>query len=165
MGELVVFDPGKGRQEASGAIQRIPERGKPVEPVIRDALVNGSWPKFLHPYPLSDKYILVSCKLNSSAGWALCLVDTHDNILPILDQLLDAGVLAGRTVVMTTHDLARGLACCDEVAILSRGRVVFQSGRESVDPGGFPRLYADVVNQPHSVVAGLSDAGRANGIT
>ena len=29
---------------------------------IVDRLVDGSWPKFLHPYPLSEKYFLVSCK-------------------------------------------------------------------------------------------------------
>ncbi len=62
MGELVIFDPAKGRHEADGAVQRIPGYGKRVEPIIRDRLVDGSWPKFLHPYPLSDKYFLVSCQ-------------------------------------------------------------------------------------------------------
>ena len=52
MGELVVFDPALGRHEAGGAVQRIPGRGQRVAPTIRDALVDDSWPKFLHPYPL-----------------------------------------------------------------------------------------------------------------
>ncbi|HPD16392.1 MAG TPA: SUMF1/EgtB/PvdO family nonheme iron enzyme [Planctomycetota bacterium] len=86
MGELVVFDPGKGRHEASGAIQRIPGYGKPVERVVRDALVDGSWPKFLHPYPLSEKHFLVSCKPTPQAHWGLYLVDTFDNMLLLHEE-------------------------------------------------------------------------------
>lgn len=81
MGELVIFDTAKGRHEADGVIQRIPGYGKKVEPVIRDQLVNPSWPKFLHPYPLSDKYFLVSCKMSSRSDWGLYLVDVFDNML------------------------------------------------------------------------------------
>ena len=81
MGELLLFDPAKGRDENAGVIQRIPGRGKPVEPIIRDQLVNDSWPKFLHPYPLSDKYFLVSCKPSPDARWGIYLVDVFDNML------------------------------------------------------------------------------------
>ena len=81
MGELVVFDPGAGRHEAGGAVQRIPGYGKRVPPTIADALVNSSWPKFLHPYPLSDKYFLVSCQPNPKSSWGLYLVDVFDNML------------------------------------------------------------------------------------
>jgi formylglycine-generating enzyme required for sulfatase activity len=83
MGELLVFDTKEGRHEAEGAVQRIPGHGKQVAPVIADRLVGGSWPKFLHPWPLSDKYFLVACKLNGSAPWDVCLVDVFDNILPL----------------------------------------------------------------------------------
>ncbi len=80
MGELVVFDAAKGRQEADGAVQRIPGHGMPIEPIIRDGLTNNSWPKFLHPYPLSEKYFLVSCKPSPQALWGIYLVDVFDNI-------------------------------------------------------------------------------------
>ena len=86
MGELVIFDPGKGRNEASGAIQRIPGHGKPVERVVRDALVDGSWPKFLHPYPLSEKHFLVSCKPTPQSQWGLYLVDIFDNMLLLHEE-------------------------------------------------------------------------------
>ena len=79
MGELVVFDPSRGRREASGALQRIPGHGKPVEPIIRDQLVNASWPKFLHPWPLGEHHFLVSCKPTPQSHWGLYLVDTFDN--------------------------------------------------------------------------------------
>jgi hypothetical protein len=48
-GEMILFDPARGRREADGVVQRIPGYGEPVEPIIRDGLVNSSWPKFLHP--------------------------------------------------------------------------------------------------------------------
>jgi len=80
-GELVLFDTGRGRREADGAVQRIPGHGRRVEAIVRDRLTEDSWPKFVHPYPLSDKYFLVSCKLDRNSPWDLCLVDVFDNIL------------------------------------------------------------------------------------
>ncbi|OHB77330.1 MAG: hypothetical protein A2Z25_16285 [Planctomycetes bacterium RBG_16_55_9] len=83
MGELGLIDTTKGWQEAAGVVQKIPGRGKSVETVIRDNLVDKSWPKFLHPYPLSDKYFLVSCQTNPKSPWGIYLVDVFDNVLPI----------------------------------------------------------------------------------
>ncbi|MFH1266902.1 MAG: hypothetical protein ABIK89_14325, partial [Planctomycetota bacterium] len=74
-GELVLFDIGKGRREAEGALQRVPGRGKRVEPIVADYLTAESWPKFCHPYPLSEKYYLVTCKGDEHSPWDLCLVD------------------------------------------------------------------------------------------
>jgi formylglycine-generating enzyme required for sulfatase activity len=86
MGELILFDPAKGRREADGVVQRIPGHGRKVEPIIVDGLVEGSWPKFLHPYPLSDKYFLVSAKPTPQAEWGLYLVDVFDNLLLIREE-------------------------------------------------------------------------------
>jgi formylglycine-generating enzyme required for sulfatase activity/cytochrome c553 len=86
MGELVIFDPAKGRQEATGVVQRIPGRGKAVEPIVRDALVDGSWPKFLHPFPLSENYVLVSAKPTATSRWGVYLVDTFDNMILLAEM-------------------------------------------------------------------------------
>lgn len=80
-GELVLFDVAAGRRQADGAVQRIPGRGRKVEPVLKDALVDDSWPKFLHPYPLSDKYFLVSCQPTPQSLWGVYLVDVFDNFV------------------------------------------------------------------------------------
>jgi formylglycine-generating enzyme required for sulfatase activity len=85
MGELVMFDAGKGRFEADGVVQRIPGYGEKVEPIIVDQLVNDSWPKFLNPYPLSDEYLLVSCKPDPSHEWGIYLVDVFDNMTLLMD--------------------------------------------------------------------------------
>jgi formylglycine-generating enzyme required for sulfatase activity len=86
MGELILFDPALGRYEADGVVQRIPGYGEKVEPVIVDQLVDQSWPRFLHPYPLSGKYFLVSCRPNPKAPWGIWLVDVFDNMLPLAEE-------------------------------------------------------------------------------
>jgi len=86
MGELIVFDPALGQHEADGAVQRIPGYGQKVQPIIRDRLVNDSWPRFLHPFPLSEKYLLTACQLDPKSPWGIYLVDVFDNLLPICVQ-------------------------------------------------------------------------------
>jgi formylglycine-generating enzyme required for sulfatase activity len=79
LGELVVFDPAKGTQETDGVVQRIPGRGRKVEPRIEDKLTEHSWPKFTHPWPLSEKYFLVAGKPEPDSLWGIYLVDVFDN--------------------------------------------------------------------------------------
>jgi hypothetical protein len=94
MGELVLFDPARGQHEASGAIQRVPGYGKKVAAPIVDALVNGSWPRFLHPYPLGDagtgkgagKYFLVSCQPGPDNPWGIYVADVFDNIVKLAEE-------------------------------------------------------------------------------
>ncbi|MEE8450438.1 MAG: SUMF1/EgtB/PvdO family nonheme iron enzyme [Thermoguttaceae bacterium] len=99
-GELILLDPALGRREADGVIQRIPGHGKPVEAVIVDRLVDASWPKFLHPHPLSSKYFLVSMSLEGGSSWALYLVDVFDNLVLLKEEkgydLLEPTPLAPR---------------------------------------------------------------------
>ena len=85
-GELVIFDPARGRHEADGAVQRIPGFGKPLEPVILDGLIGNSWPRFLHPFPLSEKYFLVSCKPTKTSLWGVYLVDVFDNFVLLHEE-------------------------------------------------------------------------------
>ncbi len=86
MGELVLFDPARGRREAAGAVQRIPGHGKEVEMIIRDGLTRSSWPKFLQPYPLSAKHFLVAARPTPQSLWGIYLVDTFDNMV-LLEEL------------------------------------------------------------------------------
>jgi len=85
-GELVLFDVARGRQQADGVVQRIPGRGQKVEAKMVDQLVSGSWPKFLTPYPLSDKHFLVSCQPAPDSRWGIYLADVFDNLLLIREE-------------------------------------------------------------------------------
>ena len=100
MGELILFDPSRGRKEADGVIQRIPHRGKKVEPIIRDELVDNTYPRFLYPQPLGNNYILVSCQPNPGALWGIYLVDLFDNMTLIHEEAGQA--LFEPTLVKTT---------------------------------------------------------------
>lgn len=85
-GELFIFDPAKGRHETDGVVQRIPRQGPPVLPKIEDKLTEHSWPKFLHPWPLSEKYFLVACKPHPDALWGIYLVDVFDNMTLVKEE-------------------------------------------------------------------------------
>ena len=99
-GRLLVIDPAKGHMEADGVVQEIPGRGKTVEPIIRDSLVNGVWPHFLQPYPLSEKYFLVAMKANQNALWGIYLVDIFDN-LTLVKEVEGAALLEPVPLVKT----------------------------------------------------------------
>lgn len=86
MGELVLFDASMGRHEADGVVQRIPGRGQPVEPVILDNLAGKAPTKFLHPWPLSDKYFLVAALPKGAKRWGIYLVDVFDNMTLVKDD-------------------------------------------------------------------------------
>jgi heme exporter protein A len=62
-----------------------------------------------------------------------------------LDEILKELMHQGRTLILTTHNLARGLALCDEVAILARGRLVYRASREDISVGSFGDLYRQYV--------------------
>ncbi|MBD3265507.1 SUMF1/EgtB/PvdO family nonheme iron enzyme [bacterium] len=80
MGQLAIVNTKQGMHGQEGLAVRISGKGEPFEPRIRDALVNGDWPKFVHPYPLDENYFLVSCWENTNSNWAIYLADRFDNL-------------------------------------------------------------------------------------
>ena len=67
-------------------IQELPFKDRPIVPIIKDELVEGVWPQFMKPYPLSEKYFLVACKPAKDALWGIYLVDVFDNLTLIAEQ-------------------------------------------------------------------------------
>lgn len=65
----------------------------------------------------------------------------------MLQELLSALKDGGRTVVMVTHNLGRGLETADRVAIQVRGRFVFEALRDELDAGGLERSYRRAVEE------------------
>jgi formylglycine-generating enzyme required for sulfatase activity len=111
VGELFILDPAKGRHETDGVVQRIPRKGPPVLPKIEDKLTEHSWPKFLHPWPLSEKYFLVACKPNPDALWGIYLADVFDNLTLVKEEegvaLLEPVPLAKRPMPPVIEDKVR----------------------------------------------------------
>ncbi len=100
MGQLVVLDTDRGFYGADGIVRRISGRGEPVRPRVADRLVDRDWPKFLHPFPLSEKHFLVSCWRGGKTGWAIYLADIYDNLVLVRaepgEALLEPVLLAPR---------------------------------------------------------------------
>jgi heme exporter protein A len=57
------------------------------------------------------------------------------------DLLRQAGAARQRTVLMTTHNLERGLELGDRVAILAGGRIAFQAAKSELDAARFRDVY------------------------
>ncbi|RMF26464.1 MAG: heme ABC exporter ATP-binding protein CcmA [Chloroflexi bacterium] len=64
----------------------------------------------------------------------------------ILDGILQEVAAAGRTVLLTTHNIERALSRCHRVVILNRGKVVYRAPRSEIDPEAFPEVYEQVVS-------------------
>ena len=84
-GQMVLFDTSKGRKEAGGVVQTFLKRDEPTEPIIVDRLYNATWPHFLQPYPLNEKYYLVTAKPTPDSLWGIYLIDVYDNMTLIKD--------------------------------------------------------------------------------
>ena len=107
-GRLIIVDPGLGSSEADGVVQEIPGWGTKVEPVVKDRLVDGVWPQFCHPWPLSEEYHIVAMKPSATALWGVYLVDTFDNMTLIRQDegvaYLDPMPLQARTAPPALSD-------------------------------------------------------------
>lgn len=80
----------------------------------------------------------------------LLMDEPYTGLDPNGAALLDA-VLAemrglGCTVVMTTHDLAHGLAHSDRAVILARGKIAYSARRGEVTPAVFAEQYGALVH-------------------
>ena len=81
VGWLVVADLRRGGDGTTPLVRRISGRGQRLEPTLRDRLGASEWPKFLHPFPLSDKHFLVACQPDQRSSWGIYLADVFDNLV------------------------------------------------------------------------------------
>jgi heme exporter protein A len=61
--------------------------------------------------------------------------------LSVLDGMLRDAAASGCAILFTSHDLRRGLDVASRVAVLSKGRIIFQAPREQLDAGDFEEAY------------------------
>lgn len=84
MGELAVLDVSQGWSGAGGILHRMTHRGEPIVQVAVDRLTADARPQFLHPWPLSAKYVLAAMQPAPKQPWGIYLVDVFDNVTPVL---------------------------------------------------------------------------------
>lgn len=85
MGQFVLLDAAEGWHEEEGLVQRISGRGDPIRPKIGDPITAPDWPKFMHPFPLSDKYFLVTCWPKGGLC-GIYLADVFDNLILLREE-------------------------------------------------------------------------------
>jgi heme exporter protein A len=61
----------------------------------------------------------------------------------MLRGVLEDLATAGRTVILTTHNLEQGLEMCSRMAILNRGRVAWQGGCSETDLPALREIYRE----------------------
>ena len=164
VGELIVFDPAKSRKKAEGVVQRIPGYGKKVEPLIQDQLTIGTYPKFLHPYPLSENYFLVSAKPTPDDLWGIYLVDVFDNMTLIKEvegQALLEPIAFRKTpmppVIPERIDLAR------KDGLIYISNVYDGPGLKGIPPGSVKNLRLYTYHFAYPKIAGISHRVGADG--
>ncbi|MBN8457041.1 MAG: SUMF1/EgtB/PvdO family nonheme iron enzyme [Verrucomicrobia bacterium] len=84
LGELYLLDAALGRTEDTGVVRQFPS--KPTTPSGKGRIydhMRGVWPRFLHPQPLSGKYVITACQPSPKHGWGIYLADAFDNLLPL----------------------------------------------------------------------------------
>jgi heme exporter protein A len=60
----------------------------------------------------------------------------------IEDIIKQKGGNGGRTVVMTSHNLERGLGLADRVIILDKGRIVYRADKKDISTADFRQIYS-----------------------
>jgi heme exporter protein A len=112
--------------------------GARIEAVLRAA---GLWPRRavrVRVLSRGQQQRLAIARAVLHEPEVLLLDEPHTGLDPAAADDLDATVRAladeGRTVLLTTHDLARAHALADRLVILARGRVAWSSARDDVQP-------------------------------
>ncbi|MGL4851810.1 MAG: SUMF1/EgtB/PvdO family nonheme iron enzyme [Phocaeicola sp.] len=140
-GMLMIFDPQKGDKEANGVVTEIPHRDRKVEPIVRDRQNDGIWPQFLHPFPLSDKYFLVSMKQNSSSLWGVYLVDIYNN-MTLIAQAEGQALLEPKIIQPTKvpYSIPSALQLASDSATMFIQDVYFGEGLKGIPRGEVKKM-------------------------
>ena len=59
----------------------------------------------------------------------------------IMQDILNSARIEGSTILLTTHNLERGLELCDQLAILNKGMIVYQKSKHEVNTANFKSIY------------------------
>jgi heme exporter protein A len=70
--------------------------------------------------------------------------------MDILQKVLEQSRKAGRTVVLTTHDLDRGLEQGDQVVVLVKGRLVYTGAAKTIDRSRLVEIQIAASNEEHT---------------
>ncbi len=76
-GEIGLFDPSVGSEEAGGCVRLWPDR--PIQPTKNEFFWRKLSAHYQYPWPLSDSFFLVSCRPKGRKHFGIYLIDTFGN--------------------------------------------------------------------------------------
>jgi ABC-type multidrug transport system ATPase subunit len=77
----------------------------------------------------------------------------------MLDAVLEEAGASSRTVLLTTHNLERGLSMCRRVALLTNGKIVHEMNEQNWDLDRFQEVYEQRVSSEESTAETPLPAG------
>ena len=83
-GEIGIFDPALGREEAAGCLHLWPPR--PIQPIKNEFYWRALEAQYQYPWPLSEAFFLVSCRPRGRKHFGIYLVDTFGNRVLIHEE-------------------------------------------------------------------------------
>ncbi len=83
-GEIGIFDPDLGAEETAGCVHIWPARK--IESIKNEMYWQRLPAVYQYPYPLSDRFFLVSCKPRGKEHFGICLIDTFGNRVPVYEE-------------------------------------------------------------------------------
>lgn len=127
----------------------LPEPGRRIEEVLDSVGLADRQDELVESYSRGMQQRLAIARAILHEPEVLLLDEPYTGLdqsaAVMLDELLRSVATAGRTVVMTTHDIARGVASCDLVAVLVNGRIAFFDRSDGLEAGEFHQIYDRVV--------------------
>jgi len=66
-------------------------------------------------------------------------LDPHATLM--MRSILDEINSGDRTIVMTTHNLERGMEMGDRIVILNKGKIAYDASKKDIDTAGFSDIY------------------------
>jgi heme exporter protein A len=136
-----------------GRLWGVPQLAARIATVLEAVALGPYAQRAVHTYSRGMQQRLALARALLHAPAVLLLDEPHTGLDPQAVQAVQAllGQLraAACTLVLSTHDVARGLEVCDEVAILCRGTLVYHGAASAWEVPAFTQLY-------HAAVGGAA---------
>lgn len=127
-------------------VQRLAERIREVLQVV-DLDARAHHPVRVYSRGMQQRLAIARAILHQPT--VLLLDEPYTGLDPYavthLQALLRQLRAEGRTIVLSTHDIQRGLELCDDLVIQSRGKIVYTGTTAGIDIPMFEDLYAEYV--------------------
>jgi len=84
LGEIGIFDPARGTEEADGCVHLWPRRE--IKPIRNEFYWRNLPAHYQYPYPLSEHFFLASCRPRGGRRFGIYLIDTFGNRVLIHEE-------------------------------------------------------------------------------